>query len=166
MGKRIACQCRRCGFSPQAGKMLWRRTWHPTPVFLPGESHGRRSLVGYSPRGHKESDTPERLHFTHFTYHSLFWWFSCSSHTRLFETPRTAACQASLSFTISWSLFKFISIELVMPSNHLTLCHPFSSHLQSSPALGSFQMSQLFASGGQSIGASASASVLPMNIQD
>ena len=37
--------------------------WQPTPVFLPGESHGRRSLVGYSPRGHKESDTTERLHF-------------------------------------------------------------------------------------------------------
>ena len=40
----------------------WRRKWQPTPVFLPGESHGRRSLVGYSPRGRKESDTTERLH--------------------------------------------------------------------------------------------------------
>ena len=39
----------------------WRRQWHPTPVLLPGKSHGRRSLVGYSPRGHKESDTTERL---------------------------------------------------------------------------------------------------------
>ena len=39
----------------------WRRKWQPTPVSLPGESHGRRSLVGYSPRGHKESDTTERL---------------------------------------------------------------------------------------------------------
>ena len=43
--------------------MHWRRKWHPTPVFLPGESHGRRSLVGYSSRGHKESDTTEWLHF-------------------------------------------------------------------------------------------------------
>ena len=41
----------------------WRRKWQPTPVLLPGESHGRRSLVGYSPQGHKESDTTERLHF-------------------------------------------------------------------------------------------------------
>ena len=41
----------------------WRRKWQPTPVFLPGESHGQRSLVGYSPRGRKESDTTERLHF-------------------------------------------------------------------------------------------------------
>ena len=42
----------------------WRRKWNPTPLFLPGESHGGRSLVGYSPWGHKESDTTERLHFT------------------------------------------------------------------------------------------------------
>ena len=42
----------------------WRRKWQPTPVFLPGESHGRRSLVGYSPQGRKESDMTERLHFT------------------------------------------------------------------------------------------------------
>ena len=45
------------------GKIPWRRKWQPTPVFLLGESHGRRSLVGYSPRGRKESDTTERLHF-------------------------------------------------------------------------------------------------------
>ena len=65
------------------------------------------------------------------------------------------------------SLFKLISIVLVMPSNQLIiLCHCFSSCLQSFPASGSFPMSQLFASGGQSIGVSASASVLPMNTQD
>ena len=62
---------------------------------------------------------------------------------------------------------KPMSIELVMPSNHLILCcPPFSSCPQSFPASGSFQMSQLFASGGESIGVSASTSVLPMNIQD
>ena len=80
-------------------------------------------------------------------------------------TPWTAACQASLSITSSQSLLKFMSIKLVMPSNHLSLCHPSSSHLQSFPASGSFPMSRFFASGGQSIGVSASASVLPMNIQ-
>ena len=58
-----------------------------------------------------------------------------------------------------------MSIKSVMPSNHF-LCVPFSSCLQSFPASGSFQMSQFLASGGQSIGASASASVLPMTIQD
>ena len=82
-----------------------------------------------------------------------------------FATPWTAAQQASLSFTISWSLFKLVSIESVMPSNHLILCCPFSSCPQSFPASMPFPMSQLFASEGQSIGASASASVLPMNIQ-
>ena len=52
-------------------KILWRRVWQPTPVILPGESHGRRSLVGYSPRGHKESDTAKRLHF-----HFQMWAFT------------------------------------------------------------------------------------------
>ena len=87
------------------------------------------------------------------------------SHVQLFVTPWTAAYQASLSFTISWSLFKLRSIELVMPSNHLILCSPFSPCPQSFPASGSYLMSQFLASGGQSIGASASASVLPVNIQ-
>ena len=61
---------------------------------------------------------------------------------------------------------KFMSIKSVMPSNHLILCRPLLCHLQSFPASGSFQMSQFFASGGQSTGVSASASVLPMNSQD
>ena len=55
--------CGRPGFDPWVGKLPWRRKWQPTPVFLPGESHGQRSLMGYSPRGRKESDTTELLHF-------------------------------------------------------------------------------------------------------
>ena len=51
------------------GKIPWRRKWKPTPVFLPGESHGQRSLAGYSPQGRKESDTTERLH-THTHTHT------------------------------------------------------------------------------------------------
>ena len=82
----------------------------------------------------------------------------------LFVGPWTARHQASLSFTISQSLLKLMSIESVMPSNHLVLCCPFSSCPQSFPVSGSLPMSRLFASGGQSTGASASA--LPMNIQD
>ena len=85
------------------------------------------------------------------------------SRVQLFVTVWTAACQASLFFTISQSLLKLISIELVMPSNHLILCHLL---LQSLLASRSFLMGQFFTSGGQNIGASASASVLPMNIQD
>ena len=88
------------------------------------------------------------------------------SHVRLFVIPWTAACQAFLSFTISWSLLKFTSVELVMPSSHLIFVILFFSCLQSFSASGSFPTSQFFASGGQSIGASASASVLPMNTQD
>ena len=88
------------------------------------------------------------------------------NHVRLFETQWTAACQASLSTTNSWSLLKLMSIESVMPSNHLILCCPFFSCLQSFPASGSLPMSQFFASSGQSVGVSAVASVLPMNIQD
>ena len=62
-GYSVCLECGRPGFDPWVGKIPWRRKWHPTPVFLPGESHGGRSLVGYSPWGHKESDTIERLHF-------------------------------------------------------------------------------------------------------
>ena len=50
---------KRRGFNPWVGKITWRRKWQPTPVFLPGESHGQRSLAGYSPRGHKELDRTE-----------------------------------------------------------------------------------------------------------
>ena len=59
----LCLQCRRPGFNPWIGKISWRRKWQPTPVFLPGKSLGWRNLVGYSPWGHKESDTTERLHF-------------------------------------------------------------------------------------------------------
>ena len=59
-GKEPACQCRRHkrhGFNPWVGKILQSKEWQPTPVFLPGESHGQRSLAGYSLQGHAESDT-------------------------------------------------------------------------------------------------------------
>ena len=86
------------------------------------------------------------------------------SGVRLFMTTLTAACQASLSFAVSQSLLKLMSIESVMPSNHLMLCHPFFFCLHLSQHQS--PMRELFISGGQNIGASASASVLPMHIQD
>ena len=61
-GKEPACQCRRCkssGFHPWVWKIPWRKAWQLTPVILPRESHGQRSLVGYSPYGCKESDMTE-----------------------------------------------------------------------------------------------------------
>ena len=88
------------------------------------------------------------------------------SRVRLSAIPWTAARQASLSITNSRSFLKLMSIELVMPSNQHILCQNPLSCPQSFPASGSFPMSQLFTSGGQRIGASASASVLPTNTQD
>ena len=84
----------------------------------------------------------------------------------LFATPWIAAHQASLSTMNSWSLLTLLFTESVMPSNHLILCHLLLLPLQSFPASGSFLMNQFFTSGGQSIGVSVSASVLPVNIQD
>ena len=57
--KSVCLQCRRPGSDSWVRKIPWRRKWQSTPVFLPGESHGRRSLAGYSPWGHKELDTAE-----------------------------------------------------------------------------------------------------------
>ena len=87
------------------------------------------------------------------------------SRVRLFATPWTAAPQASLSITNSQGLLKLMSIESVITSNISFSVVPFSSCLQSFPASGSFPVSQFFVSCGQSIGVSASASILPMNIQ-
>ena len=91
---------------------------------------------------------------------------SVTQSSPTFATPWTAAHQASLSITNSRNVLKLMSIESVMLSNYLILCCPLLLCFQSFPASGSFQMSQLFASGGQSNGISASTSVLPMNTQD
>ena len=62
---------KRLGFSPWIRKIPWRRAWQPTPVFLPGESHGQRSLVGYSLQGCKESDTTEVTWHAHSSVEGL-----------------------------------------------------------------------------------------------
>ena len=92
-----------------------------------------------------------------------------SSGTQLCPTlcdPMTAAHQASLSITNSWSLLKLMSIKSVMPSNHLILCCCLLFPPSIFPSIRVFSVSQFFTSSGQSIGVSASASALPMNIQD
>ena len=116
------------------------------------------------------------LYREHFLYLILlpcvqYWLCSLSSvqllsHIWLFVTPGTAPHQTSLSITNSQHLLKLMSIESVIPSNHLILCRPLLLLPSIFPGSGSFQMSQFFASGGQSIGVWASASVLLMNIQD
>ena len=100
--------------------------------------------------------------FTEFCKHVVV---QSLSHVWLFVTPRTEAHQASLSFTISLGLLKLMSIESVVLSHHLILCHPLLLLLKSFLASGSFPMTWLFALASQSIGASASASFLPTNIQ-
>ena len=113
--------------------MLWRRQWHPTPVLLPGKSHGRRSLVGCSPWSCEESDTTEQLHF-HFSLSYIgegngsplqcsclenprnggAWWAAvygvAQSRTRLKRLSSSSSSSSSMLF------------ESMMPSNHLALC--------------------------------------------
>ena len=82
-GKESACQCRRCESDPWVGTIPWRRKWQPTLVCLPEKSHGQRSLVGYSPWGHKGSDTAERLRtrtHTHVSTGPPGWESLCWNH--------------------------------------------------------------------------------------
>ena len=88
------------------------------------------------------------------------------SHVQLFATPWTVARQASMSITNSWSLLKLMSTKSVMPPTISSSVVHFFSCFQSFPTPGSFPTSQFFSSGGQSIGVSASASILQVNIQD
>ena len=88
------------------------------------------------------------------------------SHVRLFVTPWTIACQASLSITDSWSLLKLMAVDSVMPSNHLIFYSPLPLPPSIFPSIRVLYNGQFFISGGQRIEVSASASVCPMNIQN
>ena len=112
--------------------MHWRRKWQPTPVFLPGESQGRGSLVGCL-WGRTKSDMTEatqqqqqqhRILKLHIYIYFFFFSVQSLSHVQLFVTPWIAACQTSLSIINSQSSLRLMSIEAVMPSSHLVLCHP------------------------------------------
>ena len=131
--KEPACQCRRGnrpGFHPWVQKIGRKRAWQLTSVSLPGESHGQSSPAGYTPL-HKVGQIWSNLAsaragaHTHTHTHTPASpvQFSCSILSNP-VTPWTAAHQASLSITNSLTLLKIMSIELVMPSNHLILCHP------------------------------------------
>ena len=87
VGKEFVCQSRRhrrCGFSPWVWKIPWRSAWQPTPVFLPGKSHGQRNVEGYSSQGLKESDTTE---VTEHVLLLLLLLLSCISRVQLCATP-------------------------------------------------------------------------------
>ena len=107
------------------------------PVFLPGESHGQRSLVGYSPRGHKESDRTEATKHTHSTHIDIFNIFSylikfqkfhcCYSFAKLCPTLCDPMDCSTPGFPVLHYLQEFAqthSIKSVIPSNHLILCRP------------------------------------------
>ena len=126
------------------------------------EFHGQRNLVGYSSWGPKELDMTQWL--MHTCIHMLLL-FSCCC-VRLFETPWTAAQQASLSSPSPRACSNSCPLSHWYHPTISSSVVPFSSGLQSFPASRSFPMTQLFASGGQSIRLSTSASGFPMNIQD
>ena len=124
---------------------------------------GRGSRVGCCLWDRTESDMTEATQQQQRGH--IFVAIQSLSHVWVFVTPWPAVCLASMSFTISQSLLKLMSIDPVMPSNYLILYPSLFLLPQSFPASGSFPISWFFATGGQSIGAIAWASVLPMNIQ-
>ena len=126
-------------------------------LFFTGHKHMKWKVAYHETQVYGLSTTQVTCHISSVQLLSRVW---------LFVTPWIAAHQASLSITNSQSSPRLMSIESVMPSSHLILCCPLLLLPQSLPASGSFPMSQLFAWGGQSIGVSALASVLPMNTQD
>ena len=148
------------GFSRQE---YWSRLSCPSPRDLPNPemepiSHASPALAGgFFTTAPPENPTCFRLVVTS---------ISSVQSLRLFVTPWIAACQASLSITNSRSSLKLTSIELVMPSSRLILCHPLLLPSPVPPRIRVFSMSQLFAWAGQSIGVSALASALPMNTQN
>ena len=138
----------------------------PSGSSLPPPTPSHPSRLSQSTRFELPASCSKFPAALYFTYGNVYLFSSVQSlsRVRLFVTPWTAARQASLSITSSQSLLKLMSIELVMPSNHLIPCHPLLFLLSIFPSIRVFSMSQSFASGGQNIGVSASASVLP--IQD
>ena len=104
-GKEPACQCKRHkrqGLDTWVGKIPWRRAWKPIPVFLPGESYGQRSLVGYSPWGHRELATTKE--FSMHTYANTNSFMVTTAFT-LFYLKKTISGRLS-------NFFKFIWVEL------------------------------------------------------
>ena len=97
--KASTCNVGDLGSIPGLGRFPWIRKWQPTPVFLTGESHGRRSLVGYSLRGRKESDTTERLHF-HFHFSQVFSLYQASG---IYWVVFQKAYKLLLQMAMPWS---------------------------------------------------------------
>ena len=161
------------GFNPWVGKIPCRRERQPTPVLLPEESHGQRTLVGHSQWGRRvghdwATNTTEKNTITCDASYLAIQSVHFSPVTQFCLTLCEPVDCSTPGFPFHHQLLKLAQTHVhwagdaILPSQVI----PFSSCLQSCPASGSFPMSQFFASGGQSIGVSASASILPMNIQD
>ena len=150
-------------FDPWVGKIPWRRKWPSTPVFLTGEFHGQRSLTGYS-----DWVTDIFLDYVYmYICMYIHIWLSVQSspvqslsRVQLFVTPWLAPFQVSLSIANSQSWLKLMPLSRWYHPAISSSVVPLSSYSQSLPVSRSFPMSQLFAWGSQSIGVSASASVL------
>ena len=129
-GWRTCLQCRRPRFDPWVGKIPWRRKWQPTLVFLPGECHGQRSLVGDGPCDGKGSDTTELLTFSVFSHPAgsrLTSHASLSFHFREWVHPgdRGTFCipQCSSSLTKLWSYFLCPGSAWLSPPPQCTQTH-------------------------------------------
>ena len=151
---RICLPSRRPGFNPWVGKITWRRKWKPSPVFLPGESCGRRNLVGYSPRGHKESDTTEPLHLSPFSSvqfsHSVMS-DSLQPHESQHSRPPcpSPTHRSTPGLPVHHQLLEFTQTHVHQGSDAIQPPHPLSSPSPPAPnsflASESFPVSQLFA---------------------
>ena len=124
----VRLQCGRPGFDPWVRKIPCRRKWRPTPVFLPGESHGRRSLVGYSPWGRKESDTTERLHF-HFSLSCIGEGHGNPLQRSCLENPRDGGAWWAAVYGVAQSRtrLKWLSKDLLLISVFVYECCSESS---------------------------------------
>ena len=112
---RICLQFRRPGFSPWVEKMPWRRKWYPTPLFLPGESHGQRHLAGYTPWDCKQSDTTEQLSLSLFIINN---YLSCSAVSG--DETRKCSChnrEHIVTFCRLFSFKKKKKVELLLPKH-------------------------------------------------
>ena len=126
--KESSCQCRRLRFNPWFGKLLWRRIWQPTPVFLPGKSCGQRSLVGCSPWGLRELDAIEHTHTQRTDtshkickkYHDIFLIF--------FVVKKPGTRQNYPEFLKQLRVSENI-IDLISPQNTIKLISRYASYI-------------------------------------
>ena len=123
---RICLQCRRPRFDPQVGKIPWRREWQPTPVILPGEFHRQKSLVAYSPRDHKESDTTEPLTHTCFPKRQTKRKTPTASDDCVMHCARSLWAPGSfISSSHHLHLTDFSPLQLLRPLSLIRPCDPY-----------------------------------------